>query len=226
MASVKARTKKLFGNADKVLSRTATAVAVAAGAGLVGGTPQAHAQIVYSGPVNIPIPADIDGVYLNILNGLTGTSDTSVPGWDINPYSASGPTSFNLWGWSASTWFRPLPSGPYPQAPGTLVDGTGNFSRPGGGTNIAPQVTLNAANYFGFRFQNEDTSTINYAWVEITFGPTSDVRSITGYAYESSGAGIEIAAVPEPSSMALLSAGAAGLLAYRRRRNAAATPAA
>jgi hypothetical protein len=54
--------------------------------------PAAQAQIVWSGPVNINVPSNIDGVYMNVLTGVTGTSGGAVAGWDINPYTAgAGP---------------------------------------------------------------------------------------------------------------------------------------
>ena len=33
-----------------------------------------EATIVYSGPVFINIPSNVDGVYLNVVTGVTGTS--------------------------------------------------------------------------------------------------------------------------------------------------------
>ena len=60
------------------------------GAGVCG---NAHGAIVYSGPVNIPIPDTADGLYVNVVTGANGL--TAVAGWDINPYSALA-GQFNL----------------------------------------------------------------------------------------------------------------------------------
>ncbi len=208
--------------ADRILGMTATAVAASTGAGLVGDVSTASAAIVYSGATNIVIPDNLDGVYFNVVTGATGTAGGAVPGWDINPYTA-GPANggFNLWGWSVNTWLSPSGAigGPYVLPEGFLVDGSGTFLRPGGGTNIGPEITLNAANYFGFRFQNEALgNAINFAWVEITFGGSFAERSITRYAYEDTGSGIQVGAVPEPSSLSVLALGAMGVLARRRNR--------
>lgn len=213
------RKTKLLGKADRYLTKTAAAVAAATAAGLCGTAQPAQAGIVYSGTVNIPIPNDIDGVYFNLVTGVGGS--TPPAGWDINPYSAVA-GQFNLWAANTTTWFAPVLAGPYPQVAGTLISNAGTFFRPGGGTDVGLQVTLNAPNYFGVQFLNEGTSATNYGWVEITFGATAADRAITGYAYEDTGAGINVAAVPEPTSLSLLAMGATGLY-LRRRRNAAKT---
>lgn len=51
---------------------------------------EAAAAIIHSGVVNLPIPVNIDGVYVNMVTGATGTSAATVSVFDINPYSSSG----------------------------------------------------------------------------------------------------------------------------------------
>jgi hypothetical protein len=207
--------------ADRVLAMTAAAAAAATGAGLVGDASMASADLVDSGVVNIAIPNDIQGVYMNLVTGVTGIFDTDVAGWDINPYTAgSSPNGFHLWSATTSTWFASsgVVGGPYPTALGTLVGPGGAFFRPGGGTNVGAQVTLNSANYFGLQFANEGTGANNFGWMEITFGATASERAITRYVYDNSGAAITIGAVPEPTSLSVLALGALGLVARRRRR--------
>ena len=206
--------------ADRVLAMTAAAAAAATGAGLVGDASMASADLVDSGIVNIVIPDDFVGIYMNLVTGQVGSSDAGTAGWDINPYTAgSSPNGFHLWSPTAS-WFSSsgVAGGPYPTALGTFVDPAGAYFTPGGNTNVGAQVTLNAANYFGVRFNNEALSATNFGWLEITFGATASDRAITRYVYENSGAGITIGAVPEPTSLSVLALGALGLVARRRRR--------
>lgn len=192
-----------------------TAVALVAG---FAASP-AHAVLVYSGPVSIAVPDNIDGVYLNVVTGAQGSSGLSAPGWDINPYSAVA-GQFNLWGPTTTTWLSPsgLIGGPYPLAEGTVIGAAGTYTRPGGGTNVGTQVTLNAPNLFGFRFTNEDGGTTHFGWVEVTFGASAGSRTITGYAFESvPGASVQAGIVPEPGTVALMLAGLAGVGAAARR---------
>lgn len=163
---------------------------------LVGATFSGSAlgAIVYSGPVSISIPDNIDGIYFNVVTGASNPSAAAVPGWDLNPYSAAAGT-FNIWGWSTQTWLSSagVIGGPYPLAPGTSIGPPdSNFFRPGGGTNIGTQVTLNSnQNYFGIRFQNEAAANqIQFGWIQVEFGATASTRSIVAYAYEDTGAAI------------------------------------
>lgn len=209
--------------ADRILGLTAAAAAAATGAGLVGDASMASADIVYSGPVNINVTNDTDGIYFNVVTGdVSGWPPAA--GWDLNPYSA-GTNTFNLWGPTVNTWFNSagvvsdLPG--YVLAAGTQISGDAatNFFRPGGANNVGTAVTLNAPNLFGFRFVNESMGNQEqFGWVEITFGDNSGSRAITAYAYENSGAGIAAGAVPEPTSLSVLALGALGLVARRRRR--------
>jgi len=206
---------------DRMVGAAAAAAAAISGAGLVGTTECADAAIVYSGPVNIVIPNNDAGIYMNLVTGATGAAP--VAGWDINPYSASA-TGFNLWGATTTTWMFTGPAvaeGNYVHLLDTVVNAASSFGRPGSSVNVGTQVALSAGNFFGVQFTNESTSAVNFGWVRIAFGATASERAITGYAYEDTGAGINIAAVPEPSVLGLLATGAFGLFAARRRRAAA-----
>jgi len=211
----------------KSLLRGAGSAAVAATAltALLAAAP-AQAVIVFSGPVSINIPDDVDGVYVNLVTGLSGS--IAPADWDINPYTAGfSPNGFHLWGANTTTWFSPsgVVGGPYPLAANTSIGGLATtFFRPGAGTNVGSQVTLNAPNLFGVRFTNEATAATNFGWVQITFGATAAQRSITAYAYENNGTAILAGVIPEPGTYAMLLAGLAvvGGIAARRRTASAA----
>lgn len=184
--------------------------AVAAVGAACGG---AESAIVHSGVVNIPIPANIDGMYLNVVTGQTGTAAAATPGWDINPYLSSG----------QGTFFTPTgggvvaTSGSGPAASlsvGDIISSSSLF-RSGivPGTTFAPGVF----GFLGFRFHNEVSGAINFGYAALRIPATGQPGLISAYWYEDSGQPIQVI-FPAPSSLALLAMGAAGLA--RRRRQA------
>lgn len=207
----------LLNKLDKHFVAAAAATVVASGA---------QAAIVYSGVVNISIPLNIDGVYLNLVTGATGTAASAVTGWDINPYSSSG-----------LSWFAPSsPASSHGLVRGlgsstTLVDnlfGSGyvigatgtpvpNYGTGSNETTGATAFTFNSSNNIvGLRFFNEGTGTINYGWMRLSLGATfASTRSIVEYAYENDGTGILAGNIPTPGALAVL--GLAGLAGRRRR---------
>ena len=198
------------------------ACAAAAGASLAV-VPSSDAVIVYSGVVNLNIAATTNGLYLNVVTGAINepgnTGGSSVPGWDINPYGSTSLTLFNpaapaggVYQGSANNFNLAL---------GTLVSAAGPFSS--GIFSSAPNFN-SSNNYVGFRFLNEATGITNYGWFQISLGATITApRAVVGYAYENTGASINVGNVPEPSTFALLgvmAAGALGVRAWRGRKAA------
>jgi len=112
-------------------------------------------------------------------------------------------------------------------APGATIDGTaspaGNFFSV---EVLNPSTTFGAGQTGLMGFQ---TSLGYFGWMSLTltdvgdqgFNGVNDLKiTINDMQYDNTGAGIG-AGVPEPSSLALLAAGSIGLLARRRRINAA-----
>lgn len=151
------------------------------------------AAIVYSGPVSIPVPDNIDGIYLNVVTGASGT--TAVAGYDVNPYSAAA-GGLNLWGPTTEVWLSTTDiNGSYNLAVGTSVGPAGLYFRPGG--NIPIDLTFNSSNnYLAFRFTNEGTGATNFGWLQLQVGANGGVRTIIGYAYENTGLAIPVGTTP------------------------------
>ena len=200
----------------------ASAAAVAVGAAMFGAAHQADAGIVWSGIVNINIPSNIDGVYLNVITGQTGSSGSSVAGWDINPYSASNLTFFSSTGGGVVRGFGSSATAVDNLAYLTTIGAGASFNYGNGSveTTGATAMNLNSSeNLIGFRFVNEATGATHYGWMRLQFTGTSfsQPRAIVEYAFESTaGASIQAGVIPAPGALALV--GAAGLLARRRRR--------
>ena len=184
---------------------TRLAACAAAASASLAVSPISNATIIYSGIVNINIPSTSSGIYLNVITGVFSPNPASVPGWDINPWSAS-----NL------EFFTPTPN---PGGGGEMVGSGTNFFNLGLATLISGASTFTTAgittpsaafplnlnssnNYLGFRFTNEVTGIINYGWAQIALSGTvgSQPRMIVSYAYEDSGVGI-FTPLPEPSSL-------------------------
>lgn len=196
--------------------------AAAAGVALLGGVNKVDAAVVHSGAVNIVIPDNIDGLYMNVVSGQTSPPlAPGFAGYDINPYSVAA-GSFNLWGPTANTWFAiGGAAGNYNLPMGTMIQGAAAaFFRPGATADAQNDMVLNSSNnLLGFRLVNEaNGNQVHFGWLRLQFGAGFGTRSIVEYAYEDqAGVGIAAGVIPAPGALALL--GLAGLAGSRRRRN-------
>ena len=204
-----------------ISSRLEKHFAVAAAAVAVAGAANA-AIVVWN--VNASVPANSNGLYLNIATQTTGTSAAAVAGWDINPY---GGTDLRFFASGASpnptsTYVRTQASGgPSSLAVGFVIGGTSTFansttaviSSAGVGAN---GWTLNSINYFGFRFNPGSTAgVVRYGYGVMQVGATASARTLLAVVYGDAGESVTVTAIPAPGAIALL--GVAGLASRRRR---------
>lgn len=170
-------------------------------------TSQASAEVFYQS-VNWVIPANFDGLYINVETQQTGSSAGAVPGWDLNPYGTSttgitffwastGPSAgvrLNTATGANGSTLANLPAG-FVVGPGL----TGGASGASFGTGSAAFATTtpgfwsyNSANLFGFRFTS-GTGGTHYGWARMQVGANAATRTITGIAFETTpGAPIEV----------------------------------
>lgn len=186
--------------------------------------PSLRAAVVYSGPVNIPIPLTFEGVFLNPFTGATAGA------WPVN--------------WNSAPWINPFFGGVYIAtddlllpvitgadqivnlAAGTVIDGSLSraLAESGSATHMgagAGQFQPGVSGYIGFRMQPTAGGPVHYGWIKATLNNTG-AGLIESYAYEGTSgepiiAGATTSGVPEPSRAIMILAGAAWGLLRRRR---------
>jgi hypothetical protein len=193
--------------------------------GTAAAAPNVEAAIItFNTP--IVVPPTLAGIYVNLGTGATGASAGATPGWDFNPYAASGLTTLGFYwapggagGVASGTTYLSL-------SPGTVVGPASTFTNVILGTAGSPYL-MTGTHILGFRFVNEATGATNYGYLTMTNtgggSPNGFPTTILRWSYDNTGAPITV--VPEPATAALLSIaalvlGAVGLRQWRRQRAA------
>ena len=183
---------------------------------LHGATPFAGAAVIYHGLQNIAIPANFDGVYLNIDNGVASSAEFA--GWDINPF-------FGGFAVGSSPAFQPARTGSGNSAPllalgaGATVNGSLLYSAGHGGSEThlgagANRFGLGQEAYLGFRFTTDGNAGPYYGWMRVVFTANIPGGVIKDWAYETGGTAIQTANVlqtaPQSGISAVTLSGGAG----------------
>lgn len=221
-----------------------------AGAATLAAASSANATIYYSGPLSFSgssFSFDLENTAAPTINPATGadfTLTSSIKSSATNKISTSGAgsgvvaenRSNNNNG--TATYALKLAAGDTIGSNRSFISGSPYFntlplSARGAGTDaLAGDWLPGDRGFVGLTIILDGTGeagpgaagTLVYGWADVTvnnFDGTGLGRyTLNGYAYESDGGSIPAGAVPEPSTVALLIAGAAGVEVMRRRRNA------
>lgn len=147
---------------------------------------------------SFPVPATTEGLYVNLVNAVSGITEASVPGFDIDIYaSAASVPSDQLkfyWGSAANGGAGVVSAGDtYALLTGGQVIGPDSLFSRAAFTGDTTVWQAGASGYLGMRFLNESTSVINYGWILLsTSAPLGFPATIGGWCYENSGAAITI----------------------------------
>jgi MYXO-CTERM domain-containing protein len=197
-------------------SKLAKHFAVAATA-VVGVAASANAAVITTN-YNIAIPANVDGLYVNVETGQTGAPGSAVAGWDINPWGATSLNFFSPAAPAGGAYWKQNGSiaGTSSLAVGSVVgDASGTWQS--SAATVGPGLggwTLNARNYFGFRF-NTAAGQTRFGFAAIDLGASITVRTLAFISWEDTGGTITV--VPTPAAAAGL-LGLAAVGGRRRRR--------
>ncbi|AVP99601.1 hypothetical protein C7S18_21555 [Ahniella affigens] len=161
---------------------------------LAGATANAAVQCPQTLPLNVP--ATGEGLYLNLVTNVSGTTEASVPGFDINPYAAQnsdpvGQLKF-YWGSAATNGAGVVTSGDSYAVlpPGQLIGPASTFSR-AAFTGDTSAWQAGASGFLGVRFQQEPENAIRYGWIFLSSSPPLGFPlNIQAWCYEDSGAAI------------------------------------
>lgn len=156
----------------------------------------AHAAVICSSMTNLDVPATSEGLYLNLITGVSGVRESDAPGFDIDIYAAvsthpTGQLKF-YWGSASNGGAGVVSSGvAYDVLGSNVTIGPDSVFSREGFTGDTSAWLAGTSGYLGMRFRDEATATIVYGWLALsTTAPLGFPATIEGWCHEDSGAAI------------------------------------
>ena len=198
---------------------------------------EARAAVVYYAPVGgIPIPNTTAGVSVDLETGASSNAVAGLVGGDANFFLGGSRVSNDGDELAPTATWQPVRSGTgntdaiLNLAFGTTIDGsTPSYSTGFGASGQVNSHMLGGAGftdgvsgYLGYSLVIDDPGNPGnpltvYGWARVTFEDNDGTGILHEWAYEDTGAAINVGVVPEPSGVMLVMLGSViGLL--RRRR--------
>ena len=157
---------------------------------LGSGGERAAATVHWQLGVNINIPSNISGVYLNVVTGAFGASASQVPGWTINPWGYAGLSFWISTSPTSTQHIMRTGGGAVARladsdivGPSTIYGGWSNSNLDAAITGNQPFVPF-TTNHYGFRFLYNGG--VHYGWAAIHVGSSLSAqrRTLVDYAWE------------------------------------------
>jgi len=159
----------------------------------------ASAKVVCSGNADLDVPQDGEGLYINLVTGMSGTAESQVPGFDFDPYAQQTSNPANqlrfYWGSSSNGGAGVATTGDVYAvlAVGATIGPDSLFTRAGATGDTSAWQAGVTGGYLGARFKNETTGIIDYGWIRLDSNPPLGFPlTVLDWCYEDSGAAITI----------------------------------
>jgi hypothetical protein len=195
------------------------AYSVAAGAAAFAATSGADAEVIYSGVKDFTVLPGFPAFYVDLdNNGLSDVKFRKENYFGGAYFGSSVLGTGQVVGFISGLKYVTALTAGQEISPAT-VGPTFYGSMAYGAANPNAQFNLKTDAFVGLSFNIG--ANLNYGWVRVTTNQAAGLLKITGWAYETTpGTGILAGAIPEPTTLGLLAAGALGVTALRRKRAA------